>query len=141
MTTQLDSLIEQLQAKLVLVENTTIDVTSFKAQKFEINEKLEAIQQDLYQKVDTIQKHYQSINNSLKNIYEKQKDSCVARSKFQEFIIWRQKSNISVLTPFSQYEQVKGEMAFNVWGNKYGRKKETFQRGKGGLSRDIIFCK
>jgi hypothetical protein len=38
----------------------------------------------------------------------------VARSKFQEFIIWRLKANIPGLAPFSQYEQVKGEMALNV---------------------------
>jgi hypothetical protein len=43
MITQQDSLIEQLQAKLVLVENTTIDITSFKAQASEINKKMEVV--------------------------------------------------------------------------------------------------
>jgi hypothetical protein len=58
MITQWDSLIEQMQAKLVLMENTTIDITAFKAQASKINEKLEVVQQDLYQKVDTIHKYY-----------------------------------------------------------------------------------
>jgi hypothetical protein len=54
MITQRDSLIEQLQSKLALTENKTIGITAFKAQAYEINEKLEFVQHDLYQKVDTI---------------------------------------------------------------------------------------
>jgi hypothetical protein len=104
-----------LQAKLALTENTTIDITAFKAQASEINEKMEVVQQDLYQKVDTNQKCYQAINLSLKSIYVKEKYACVSRSKFQEFIICRQKVNIFDLAPFSHYEQVKGEMALIVW--------------------------
>jgi hypothetical protein len=89
MITQWESLIEQFQDKLFLMENTTIDNTTFKEEASEINEKLEVVQQDLYQKVDTIQKYYQTINNSLKSIYVKEKEASVARSKIQEFIIWR----------------------------------------------------
>jgi hypothetical protein len=80
--TQRDNLIEQLQEKLDLTKNTTIDITSFKTQALEIKEKLEVVQQELYQKVDTFQKCYQETNISLKSIYVKEKDSCVARSKF-----------------------------------------------------------
>jgi hypothetical protein len=38
------------------MENKKINITGFKAQEYEINEKLEVVQQDLYQKVDTVQK-------------------------------------------------------------------------------------
>jgi hypothetical protein len=55
------------------------------------------------------------VNNLLKNIHEKEKEACVARSKFQEFMIWREKINIPRLAPFSQYEQVKGEMDLKSW--------------------------
>jgi len=54
MITQRDDLIEKMQAKLVLMENAAIDITSFKAQASEINENLEIVQQDIYQKVHTI---------------------------------------------------------------------------------------
>jgi hypothetical protein len=128
--TQRDNLIEQLQAKLALTENTTIDITAFKTQASEINEKLEVVQQELYQKVDTIQKCYQAINISLKSIYVKEKDACVARSKFQEFIIWRQKANIPGLTPFSHYEQVKGEMALKVWETNMEERKKLARDAK-----------
>ena len=113
---------------MALTENTTIDITSFKAQALEINEKMEYVQQDLYQKVDTIQKCYQTITSSLKSIYVKEKVACVAISKFQEFNIWRWKANIPGLAPFSQYEQVKGEMALKVW--------ETNLEESNKLSRD-----
>jgi hypothetical protein len=33
--------------------------------------------------MDIIQKHYQGINNSMKNIYEKEREAFKARSKFQ----------------------------------------------------------
>jgi hypothetical protein len=45
----------------------------------------------------------------------KKKYASAARSKFQEFSIWRQKSNILGLASFSKYEQVKGEMALKFW--------------------------
>jgi hypothetical protein len=80
--------------------------------------------------VDTIQKYYKAINNSLKSIYEKEKDACVARSKFQEFIIWRQKANIPGLAPFSQYEQVKGEMALKVWETNLEESKKLAREAK-----------
>jgi hypothetical protein len=40
-----------------------MDITAFKKQSTEINGKLETIQQDLYQNMDIIQRHYQVINN------------------------------------------------------------------------------
>jgi hypothetical protein len=65
--------------------------------------------------LDTIQRHYQVINNYFKNIYEKEREYFMARSKFQEFIVWRQKLNVPGIAHFSQYEQIKGEMDFKVW--------------------------
>jgi hypothetical protein len=54
----------------------------------------------------------------------------VARSKFQELIIWRQKDNIPGLTPFSQYEQVKGEMALKVWETNLEESKKLAKEAK-----------
>jgi hypothetical protein len=58
------------------------DITAFKTQASEINEKLEVAQQELYQKVDAIQKFYQAINLSLKSIYVREKDARATGSKF-----------------------------------------------------------
>jgi hypothetical protein len=43
LVTQRDELIKQLQAKLNLVEGTSIDISAFQAQAREINEKLEIV--------------------------------------------------------------------------------------------------
>jgi hypothetical protein len=51
----------------------------------------------------------------LKNIHEKETKTYTTRSKFQEFIVWRQKINVPGLAPFLQHEQIKGEMALKVW--------------------------
>jgi hypothetical protein len=115
MITQQESSIQQLQSRITSLKKTKTDNSAFQKQASEINEKLEAIQQDTYQKMDTIHKYYKAINNSLKSIYEKENNACMARPKFQEFIVCRQKANISGLAPFSQYEQVKGEMALKFW--------------------------
>jgi chaperonin cofactor prefoldin len=47
-------LIEKLQARLTLTENTTIDISAFKTQASEVNERLEVFQQEIYQKFDAI---------------------------------------------------------------------------------------
>jgi hypothetical protein len=54
LVTQCDKLIKKLQARLTLTENTTIDISAFKTQASEINERLEVAQQELYLKVDAI---------------------------------------------------------------------------------------
>jgi hypothetical protein len=91
---------------------------------------MEIVQQDLYQNMDIIQRHYQVINNSLKNIHEKEKEAYTARSKFQEFIVWRQKLNVPGIAPFSQFEQIKGEMALKVWETNLEESKRLAREAK-----------
>jgi hypothetical protein len=130
MISQQNSLIEQLQTQIVVLENTKIDHVAFKMQASEINESLGVVQLDLYQVVDIVQKYYQRINTSLKNIYDKEKEACAARSKFQEFIVWRQKVNFPGLAPFSQYEQMKGEMVLKVWETNLEERKKLAREVK-----------
>jgi hypothetical protein len=92
---------QKLQTRITSFENTRMDISAFKNQESEVNEKLQVSQQDLYENMDIIQKHYQAINNSMKNIYEKEREAFMARSKFQEFVVWRQKLNVPGITPFS----------------------------------------
>jgi uncharacterized protein (DUF3084 family) len=79
---QRDSAIEQLQTHISLLKNTIIDNDAFKRKASKMNEKMETVQKDLYQSMDIIQKYYQMMNNYLKNIHEKEKEACVARSNF-----------------------------------------------------------
>jgi hypothetical protein len=122
-------LIEQLQARLTLTEGTTIDISAFRTQASEINEKLEVSQQELYLKVDAIQKCYQAVDLSLKDIYVKEKEACSARSKFQEVLILMQKANAPDFPLLSYSEQVRGEMALKAWETNLGEGKK--------LSREV----
>jgi hypothetical protein len=58
---------------MTLIENTMIDILTFKGKASEVNGKLEFSQQELYLKVDAIQKCYQVVYLSLKDIYVKEK--------------------------------------------------------------------
>jgi hypothetical protein len=51
-------------------------------------------QQDLFMKVDAIQKCYQAVDLTLKDIYIKEGEARSARAKFQEAIILAQKDNV-----------------------------------------------
>ena len=62
MISQQNSLIEQLQTQITVLENTKIDHAAFKTQTSEINERLGVVQIYLYQAMDTIHKYYQRIN-------------------------------------------------------------------------------
>jgi hypothetical protein len=62
LVTQRDELIRKLQARLDLTEGTSVDISAFQTQALEINEKLEMAQQDLFMKVDAIQKCYQAVD-------------------------------------------------------------------------------
>ena len=77
-----DELIENFQVVLDLTEGTSIDILDYQNQALEINEKLEIAQHDLFSKVDAIQKCYQIVELSLKNIYIKEKEALSARYKF-----------------------------------------------------------
>ena len=67
--------------------------------------------------MDTIQKYYQVINGSLQNVDDKEKESILAKSKFQELIGWRQSLNLPRVVPFSETEHIKGEIALKTWEN------------------------
>jgi hypothetical protein len=138
-------LIEQLQAKLALTEGTTIDISGFKTQALEINEKLEAAQQEHYLKVYSIQKCYEVVDLSLKDIYVKEKEAHLARSNFQEVLILMQKANVPDFPLLSYSEQLRGEMALKVWetnveeGKKFSREvKEACLEALLSLNKKLI---
>jgi hypothetical protein len=61
-----------------------------------------------YENLDIIQKNYHVINNSLQIIDDKEKESIISRSKFQELVVWRKNLNIPGFAPFSEIEKMKG---------------------------------
>ena len=70
---QQGELIGQLYAKLNFTENQMIDIGIFQSQAIEIWKRVLATQQDLLAKVETIQNHYQLIDQVLENISFREK--------------------------------------------------------------------
>jgi hypothetical protein len=69
----------------------------------------------------------------------KEKYVSAARSKFQEFIIWRKKANIPSLTPFSHYEKVKEEIALKVWETNLDEVKKITKDAKEACLEALSF--
>jgi hypothetical protein len=130
MVSERDIFINQLQARIVTIESTVIDISAFKKQALEINEGLQVVQQNFFEILDTIQKYYQVINGSLQSIDDKEKESIMAKSKFQELIGWRQSLNLPGVVPFSEIEQIKGEIALKTWENNLEESKRLAKEAK-----------
>jgi hypothetical protein len=130
LVTQRDELIKQLQARLDLTEGTSVEISSFQTQALEVNEKLEMAQQDLFMKVDAIQKCYQAVDLALKDIYIKEGEARSARAKFQEAIILAQKDNVPDFPRLSPSEQIRGDMALKVWETNLAESKRLAREVK-----------
>jgi hypothetical protein len=131
--TQHDEFIRQMKARLKLTEGTSVEILAFQIQALEINEKLEAAQQNLFLKIDVIQKCYRVVDISLKDIYIKEREARSTRVKFQEAIVLVQKDNGPYFPLLSLFEQLRGDTTLKVWetnlveSKRFSREvKETF---------------
>jgi hypothetical protein len=145
LVTQRDELIGKLQARLDLTEGTSVDISAFQTQALEINEKLEMAQQDLFMKVDAIQKCYQAVDLALKDIYIKEREARSARARFQEAIILAHKDNALDFPLLSPSEQLRGDMALKVWETNLAESKrlarevkDAFQEALSSLDKRLI---
>jgi hypothetical protein len=134
-----------LQARLKVTEGVSIDIPAFQIQALEINEKLEMARQDLFMKVDAIQKCYQAVDLALKDVYIKEREARLARAKFQEAIILAQKDNIPDFPRLSPSEQIRGDMALKVWETNLAERKrlarevkDAFQEALSSLDKRLI---
>jgi hypothetical protein len=65
-------------------------------------------------KVDAIQKCYQVVDLSLKDIYVKEKEAYSAWSMFQDVLTLMQKANVPDFSPLSYLEQLRGKIDLKV---------------------------
>jgi len=65
LVTQQKELIKQLQAKIDLVEGTTVEMAYFQAQALEVHENIESTQQAFFTKVEAIQNCYGVVDLSM----------------------------------------------------------------------------
>jgi hypothetical protein len=97
LTIQQEELVKQLQAKINLTENTAVDMVSFQAQTIEAHEKLESTQESIFAKGEVVQNHYWVVNQSLNNIYLKEKEAIAARTTFQEAVVSSAKEEVAMV--------------------------------------------
>jgi hypothetical protein len=128
--TQQEEIIKQLQSRLNLTEGTSIKVSYFRTQALEVSENLEISQHDLFMKVEAIQKYYQVVELSLKDIYIKERESFLAQVKFQEAFLLVPKDDVSDVHHLSLSEQIRGDIVLKV--------SETNLTESKRLSRDVI---
>jgi uncharacterized protein YoxC len=79
---QQEEQIKLLQSKLISVENQVIDITIFQSQAMEIRKKVEVAQQDLLAKVETIQNHFHTIEQALKDISLREREVATSSGCF-----------------------------------------------------------
>jgi hypothetical protein len=59
-----------------------VDVAVFQAQALEVREKLESSQQSLFNKVEAVQNHFRVVDQSLNNIFLKEREAITTRATF-----------------------------------------------------------
>jgi hypothetical protein len=112
---QQGELIGKLQAKLNFGESQMIDIRIFQSQAIEIQKRVSGAQQDLLAKVETIQNHYQLIDQVLENISFREKEAGVARFVFQEAVIATTKKETCSSSRISIPEQTRGNILLKAW--------------------------
>jgi hypothetical protein len=112
---QQDELVKQLQAKLDLTENMVINIIVFQAQALDVCKKLEATQQNLFNKVEIIQNHFQVVSQSLDNIILRERESTAARATFQEVVVSSAREEISVISRLFVAEKIRGDIILKTW--------------------------
>jgi hypothetical protein len=112
---QQGELIGKLQAKLNFAESQMIDIGIFQSQAIEIRKRVSAGQQDLLAKVETIQNHYQLIDQVLEKISFREKEDGATRVTFQEAVIATTKKETGSSSRFSIPEQTRGNIFLKAW--------------------------
>jgi hypothetical protein len=115
MAIQQGELVKQMQAKLKLTENETMDISPFQAQALGVQEKLELVQQNLFIRLESIQNYYRSPDHSLNNIFIKEREANTARVTFQEVILSSSKEGVANVTRLSLSEQTQGDIILKTW--------------------------
>ena len=110
-----DKLVRQLQAKVSLTKKAIVDILAFQTQTLEVHKELELVQQSLLNKVESIQTHFQVVNQSLDNICLKEREAITARTNFQEAFVSKAREGVSMVSGLSVSEKTRGDIILKTW--------------------------
>jgi hypothetical protein len=106
---------EQLQARLISMEDQIIDLKSFQAQSLEVHSKIEIEQQKLISKIEIIQNYFQEVDNAFENIILREKEAKAVRITLQKEIIYSTGEEVSETMKVSATEQIRGDIMLKLW--------------------------
>jgi hypothetical protein len=112
---QQGELVKQLQSKIILTENTAVDMEVFQAQALEVRGKLESAQQSFFTKVEVVQNHFRVIDQSLNNICLKEREALASQATFQEAVVSSAREEVAMVSRLSLSEQIRGDIILKTW--------------------------
>jgi len=104
-----------MRSKLNSAKNQVIDIKVFQSQAMKIQKKVEVAQQNLLAKVETIQNHFQTIDQVLKDISLREREVGATRVAFQEAIIETMKEEMVISYRLSIPEETRGNILLKTW--------------------------
>jgi len=87
-----------------------MNIKSFQSQALEVHEKLQAEQQNMLSKIETIQNYFLEISHSLDNIAFKEKEATTFRASFQKEVPFSAREEVPTIPKMTVEEQIKGDI-------------------------------
>ena len=106
---------EQLQARLISMEDQIIDLKAFEAQSLEVHSKIEIEQQKLISKIEIVQNYFQEVDNAFENIILREKEAKAVRITLQKEIIYSTSEEVCKTMKVSATEQIRGDIMLKLW--------------------------
>ena len=92
-----------------------VDLAVFWSHALEVRKKLEIAQQSLFTKVEAVQNHYQVVDQSLNNIFLKEREAIAARATFQEVVVSSAREEVAMVSRLSLLEKNRGDIIRKTW--------------------------
>jgi hypothetical protein len=118
------NMIEELQARVEIVESRMINVERFKSQAIEIRSRVSSAQQNLLAKMGVIRENCLLVNQVSENLASRERDAGAARVAFQEAVI-ATNNRVSIGTHrLTVSEQTRGNILLKEWEHNIAEGKQ-----------------
>jgi hypothetical protein len=112
---QQKGLIQQLQARVEIIESKAIDIEMFQSQAMEIRGRVSAAQRSLLGKVEQIRDNCLLVNQVLENLSAREREAGAERVAFQEAVIATNSRDSGSAPRFTIPEQTRGNILLKEW--------------------------
>jgi hypothetical protein len=112
---QQKDLIEQLQARVKIIESKVINIGMFQSQAMEIRSRVSASQGNLLAKVEVIRDNCLLVNQVLENLSVREREVGAARVAFQEAVIATNNRESGSTPRFPISGQTRGNILLKEW--------------------------